>query len=80
MVRDRREVKRSGAAPSTSQWDEWLSAAEENAKSGNRKWDAVEQRERIIVQAELVLLAAMAHRWDTAAQHVPAIRIPQPRK
>ena len=76
-------VKRGGAAPSTPQWDSWLAAAEENAKNDNRKWNAVEQREKIVGQAETqpqTDLAATSPK-DTAEQHVPAIEVPpQPRK
>jgi hypothetical protein len=75
-------VKRGGAAPSTPQWDKWLIVAEENAKKDNRKWNAVEQREIIVGQAEAVPQAKAAAQSpaDTAEQHVPAIEVPpQPR-
>ena len=72
-------VSRGGAAPKTPQWEEWLRAAEENAKIGNRKWDAVGERERIVGHVESVPQAKAARR-DTAEQHVPATEVPpQPR-
>lgn len=74
-------VTRGGAAPVTDRWTEWLRVAEENAKSENRKWDAVEQREHIVGQAESVSPAPLAARKDTAMEHVPATEVPpQPRK
>lgn len=40
-------VERSGAAPTTSQWKQWLQEAQEAAVSGNRAWKAVAAKDRI---------------------------------
>ncbi|CAG8957208.1 hypothetical protein HYFRA_00009410 [Hymenoscyphus fraxineus] len=37
-------VRRMGAAPDTPEWDAWLREAEEEAKKGNRGWEAVRRR------------------------------------
>ncbi|CAG8976139.1 hypothetical protein HYALB_00002420 [Hymenoscyphus albidus] len=37
-------VRRMGAAPDTPEWDAWLREAEEDAKKGNRGWEAVRRR------------------------------------
>jgi len=73
-------IKRSGAAPSTTKWDKWLDMAEYNAAKGNRNWDAVAERERVVGQAESAeqLLEADKSDKDTASQHVPAIEIMPP--
>jgi hypothetical protein len=73
-------IKRGGIAPSTEKWDRWLEAAEQNAVKGNRAWNAVEMREKIVGQAESTgqSLAAAKHEKDTAEQHVPAIDVPLP--
>jgi hypothetical protein len=44
-------VRRSGATPGTSQWDEWLLEAEENARNGNRTWDARSALSRIFQES-----------------------------
>lgn len=41
-------VERSGAAPTTSQWKQWLQEAREAAMSGNRTWEAVTAKDRIL--------------------------------
>jgi hypothetical protein len=44
-------VERSGAAPSTSQWRQWLREAGENARKGarkNRDWPAVSRKDEIM--------------------------------
>ncbi|KAG0648916.1 hypothetical protein D0Z07_4674 [Hyphodiscus hymeniophilus] len=69
-------VSRGGAAPRTPQWEEWLEAAERNAKDNIRNWNAVAERERIVGQAESVPQAKAATRRDTAEQHVPAVEVP----
>ncbi|KAH8773478.1 hypothetical protein F5883DRAFT_25378 [Diaporthe sp. PMI_573] len=42
-----RWAERSGAAPGTRRWRQWLREAEENARAGNRRWAAVRRRDRI---------------------------------
>lgn len=71
-------IKRSGAAPSTAKWDHWLEVAEENAAAGNRSWDAVLMREKIVGQAESAGQSTTGYEKDTAEQHVPATEIPGP--
>lgn len=73
-------IKRGGVAPSTEKWDRWLDVAEQNAAAGNRTWNAVEMREKIVGQAEshAQSLVAGVHGKDTAEQHVPAIDVPLP--
>lgn len=44
-------VTRSGAAPGTSQWRQWLKEASENASAGNRKWAAVARKDAIMSQS-----------------------------
>lgn len=41
-------VGRSGAAPSTAQWRQWLKEAGENAEAGNREWTAVARKDEIM--------------------------------
>jgi hypothetical protein len=41
-------VQISGAAPNTEQWRRWLAEAEENARAGNREWNAVERKNEIM--------------------------------
>ncbi|KAM0513567.1 hypothetical protein ACHAPE_007617 [Trichoderma viride] len=40
-------VERSGAAPGTPQWKQWLSEALENAQDGKRDWAAVKRKNEI---------------------------------
>lgn len=67
-------VKRSGAAPSTPEWERWLKLAEEKAVANERDWKAVESREAIVGQAESTPKPGK----DLAEQHVPAMDIPGP--
>ncbi|KAF8866843.1 hypothetical protein BDZ45DRAFT_639245 [Acephala macrosclerotiorum] len=67
-------VKRSGAAPSTHEWNKWLELAEKKAQAGERTWNAVEMRESIVGQAESTPKPGQ----DLAEQHVPALEIPGP--
>ena len=69
-------VRRSGAAPSTSQWDDWLKAAEENARNGKRDWHAVEEKENILTKTDSIPHANGACHKDTAEQHAPALEVP----
>ncbi|KAK1766983.1 hypothetical protein QBC33DRAFT_72511 [Phialemonium atrogriseum] len=41
-------VERSGAAPGTPQWREWLREAEAAARRGDRRWAAVAQKDEIM--------------------------------
>ena len=41
-------VRRSGAAPQTDKWDEWLKLAEKKAIAEDHYWNAVEMREKIV--------------------------------
>ncbi|PTB65617.1 hypothetical protein BBK36DRAFT_163533 [Trichoderma citrinoviride] len=61
-------VERSGAAPGTPQWQQWLNEALENAKSGNRKWEAVRRKNEIMTQAS-------KDGGDPATQRAPATEV-----
>ncbi|EKD20369.1 hypothetical protein MBM_01051 [Drepanopeziza brunnea f. sp. 'multigermtubi' MB_m1] len=65
-------ITRGGVAPKTDQWDAWLREAERNAILGNRAWNAVEMREKMVGQAEL----PVQNKHDLAEQHVPAMEVP----
>ena len=45
-------VERSGAAPGTAQWKQWLQEAVEAAKMNNRRWGAVERKNQIMKAVE----------------------------
>ncbi|KAL2274693.1 hypothetical protein FJTKL_02980 [Diaporthe vaccinii] len=47
-----RWAERSGAAPGTRRWRQWLREAEENARAGNRRWAAVRRRDHIFADDE----------------------------
>lgn len=47
-----RWAERSGAAPGTRRWRQWLREAEENARAGNRRWAAVRRRDHIFADNE----------------------------
>ncbi|TVY90998.1 hypothetical protein LAWI1_G004256, partial [Lachnellula willkommii] len=70
-------VKKSGAAPTTPQWDEWLNLAEQEAQNGNREWSAVQQREKIVGQVDRVVSHDAAP-VDNLEQHVPAVEVQLP--
>ncbi|GFP55910.1 hypothetical protein TASIC1_0006008000 [Trichoderma asperellum] len=57
-------VERSGAAPGTPQWKQWLSEALENAKAGNRDWPAVKRKNEI-----------MSGVTDPAEQKAPVVEV-----
>ncbi|KAL7785899.1 hypothetical protein V8C37DRAFT_393381 [Trichoderma ceciliae] len=61
-------VERSGAAPGTSQWKEWLNEALENANAGNRGWPAVKRKNEIMTEASRA-------GGDPAAQRAPATEV-----
>lgn len=73
-------VRSGGAAPRTPQWEEWLAEAEDNAIRGNRNWDAVGERERIVGQVDVPQEARHLEVPDIAGQHAPIIEIPAPAK
>ena len=70
-------VKKSGAAPTTPEWDKWLNIAEQEALKENRGWNAVEQREIIVGQVDPVTRHD-AVPVDNAEQHVPAVEVQLP--
>ncbi|TVY51784.1 hypothetical protein LCER1_G006408 [Lachnellula cervina] len=70
-------VKKSGAAPTTPQWDKWLTLAEQEARDNNRTWDAVQQREKIVGQVDRVI-SHDAATVDNPDQLVPAIEVQLP--
>ncbi|ETR98104.1 hypothetical protein M419DRAFT_103842 [Trichoderma reesei RUT C-30] len=61
-------VERSGAAPGTPQWQQWLNEALENAKLGNRDWEAVKRKNEIMTQAS-------KDGGDPATQRAPATEV-----
>lgn len=69
-------VKKSGAAPMTALWEEWLKLAVMNAEQDNRSWNAVEKREEVVGQSDSISQAKVAEEKDTAEQHAPAIEVP----
>ena len=67
-------VRRSGAAPETPEWTEWLKEAEEHA-SKDRKWAAVRRRDEIVGGVKTAP-TARTDDVDTAEQHAPATDVP----
>lgn len=64
-------VERSGAAPSTSQWRQWLKEAGENAHR-DRKWPAVSRKDEIMREsAHGADSSPGGPEADSAAQHAP---------
>ncbi|KAJ4855783.1 hypothetical protein T069G_09151 [Trichoderma breve] len=61
-------VERSGAAPGTPQWQQWLGEALHNAKIGNRGWEAVRRKNEIMTQAS-------KEGGDPATQRAPATEV-----
>jgi hypothetical protein len=59
---------RSGAAPITPQWKKWLDMAEQEAIKGNRTWEAVAAKDKVMSEGII----------DTAEQHAPAVEVQQP--
>lgn len=68
-------VKRSGAAPETDKWAEWLKEAEEHAAKNDRHWNAVRRRDEIVGGAATAPTARTDEN-DTAEQHAPALEVP----
>jgi len=68
-------VKRSGAAPDTPQWQQWLEEALDAARREEKDWPAVKRRENLVggVQTKL---DARSDAADIAAQHAPAEEVP----
>ncbi|KAJ0110251.1 hypothetical protein J7T55_000684 [Diaporthe amygdali] len=64
-------VERSGAAPSTSQWRQWLKEAGENAHK-NRKWPSVSRKDEIMREnVNGPNFSPGGPEADSAAQHAP---------
>lgn len=64
-------VERSGAAPSTSQWRQWLREAGENSRT-NRNWPAVSRKDEIMRQnVSGADSSPGGPEADPAAQHAP---------
>ncbi|KAF4976908.1 hypothetical protein FZEAL_6484 [Fusarium zealandicum] len=63
-------VHRSGAAPGTEQWKNWLKEAMTNAARENRTWPSVARKD-IIMKENL----GADELFDEAAQHAPAIEV-----
>ncbi|KAK4237687.1 hypothetical protein C8A03DRAFT_34349 [Achaetomium macrosporum] len=68
-TRDGGWAERSGAMPATEQWKQWLKEAVDEAKKGNRVWQAVERKNIIMGSAV-----------NEAAQHAPLQEVQQPRQ
>jgi hypothetical protein len=68
-------VRTSGAAPNTPQWQSWLDMAEKEAVKGNSRWNAVDQKDRLVGETDAATQAKAAFK-DTAIQHAPAIEVP----
>ncbi|KAI1343102.1 hypothetical protein F5Y15DRAFT_277346 [Xylariaceae sp. FL0016] len=75
-------VKRSGAAPSTDQWNKWLSEAEKAAIEEDKDWKAVGRKDDIMKMKDEELFKSSSPteptQYDAAEQAVPAVQI-QPR-
>jgi hypothetical protein len=70
-------VKKNGAAPTTDEWEEWLNLAEQEAIKGNRAWNAVEQREKIVGQLDSATMKD-DEPVDNAEQFAPAVQVQPP--
>ena len=65
-------VERSGAAPGTNHWQEWLKEAQMNANANNRAWPAVARKDAIMVLKKgLDFLAPESPLADAAAERAP---------
>ncbi|RYP01297.1 hypothetical protein DL763_000269 [Monosporascus cannonballus] len=78
-------VERSGAAPSTPQWQLWLREAEAAANRGDEKWPAVARKDEIMkIKVDEprwlggLSSAQPARAFDEAGQQVPAVEIQHP--
>ncbi|KAI3324339.1 hypothetical protein HD806DRAFT_494791 [Xylariaceae sp. AK1471] len=72
-------VTRSGAAPSTPQWQMWLAEAETAAKEGITTWPSVARKDEIMKMREDETnkspVTARGHDFDAAEQAVPAVEV-----
>ncbi|TRX89066.1 hypothetical protein FHL15_010085 [Xylaria flabelliformis] len=72
-------VQRSGAAPSTPQWQMWLDEAEAAAKAGQKSWPAVARKDDIMKMGEDEInrspVTGPGHKFDAAEQAAPAVQI-----
>jgi len=74
-------VRKSGAAPATDEWDQWLRKAEAEIKAGNMQWEAVAAKDALVGQTEAsttspVASATMNGIVVPGGQHVPAVEVP----
>lgn len=63
-------VTRSGAAPGTPQWRQWLNEASENAIAGNREWSAVARKDAIMSEG-----VTGESKMDDAEQRAPLTEV-----
>ncbi|KAK5996593.1 hypothetical protein PT974_01930 [Cladobotryum mycophilum] len=63
-------VERSGSAPGTEQWKQWLKEALSSARKGDRQWKAVERKNAIMSPTE-----NEEEEIDEAEQHAPATEV-----
>lgn len=83
-IRQTREVgwvRKSGAAPETQEWDEWLRAADVEIKANNMDWRAVSAKDRVVGQTEATATSPVASATLNGilvpgAQHAPAVEVP----
>ncbi|KAI1435452.1 hypothetical protein GGR50DRAFT_687034 [Xylaria sp. CBS 124048] len=74
-------VSRSGAAPTTPQWQLWLAEAEAAAKAGNSKWASVARKNEIMRMSEEEIGRRPRHGtvyetgFDAAEQAAPAVQV-----
>lgn len=70
-------ITKSGAAPFTKEWEQWLREAEEEAQKAHRDWPAV-QRNKELVGGNQVTSNVQLDKTDNAIQRAPAVEIPAP--
>lgn len=63
-------VTRSGAAPGTLQWRQWLKEASDHANAGNREWAAVARKNEIMSES-----IAGEPKTDNAEQRAPLTEV-----
>lgn len=68
-------VERSGTAPGTPQWRQWLKEASENAKKRNRTWPAVQRKNEIMKEAAWITAPSGEPMIDDAAQRAPVTEV-----
>lgn len=72
-------VKRGGVAPPTTEWEEWLKLAEENAEQGNVDWPAVLAKDQIFGRREHYgRVDRPTASTEGLNQKVPALEVPAP--